>query len=225
MEAAAAEDADSTTKGDAEPAIVPETLPEDATAQEPAPEEPAPEEPVAKEPVAKEPAPKETDGERTVMLLLGLPDGSQKQVRVSRRPMGLEYKVPPHQPAFGIVSVEGHAVELGIETGWTVLGIGEVEMKEASDVSAAAKLLASLPVQMWLEKPDGDEKTVLISRRPLGMEFQRKTPFAVSAVTPGGLAEELGISVGMAVKRVGGIAVGKDGVDAALAEIAGLPFA
>lgn len=235
------EDGDASEPGDgvkeAQPLVVDQpTVVED----EPKPEETAPEEPVVKEPVAVEPVPAEPVPAEpvtaepvtaepvsgVVALSLGLPGGSKKTVMVSKRPMGLEYKVPPAAPAFKVVAVEGQAAELGVEVGWTVLAVGDVAMARAEDVAAAAKVLATLPVQMWLEQPGSGEKTVLISRQPLGMEFKRKAPFDVTVVTGGSLAEELGISVGMLVKRVGGTLLRSEGdANKAIAEIAGLPTA
>lgn len=167
------------------------------------------------------------DVEPGLKLAIRVPGGELKHVAASWRPLGLVYNVPPKEPAFEITAVEGHADEAGILAGWTLLGVGDVELHTAEDAAAADKLVAALPVQMVLMAGPVPRvsKTVLVSRRPLGMEFSRKRPFSVSVVAPGSHAEELGISLGMLVSRIGGVAVKKPGdVEKALAEFDGLPF-
>lgn len=161
-----------------------------------------------------------------VLLTLGVPDGEQKHITVSSRPLGLVYNIPPKTPEFEITTAEGHAKEVGILAGWKLLGVGDVELTKAEDVPAAEKLLSALPVEVVLAAKGAEAKTVLVSRRPLGMEFDRKKPSTVSVVSLGGHAAELGISVGMVVSRIGAVPVKKPiDMEKALKEgFAGLPF-
>lgn len=160
-----------------------------------------------------------------VLLTLGVPGGEQKHITVSSRPLGLAYNIPPKTPEFEITAAEGHAKEVGVLAGWTLLGVGDVELTKAEDLPAAEKLLSALPVEVVLAAKGAEAKTVLVSRRPLGMEFDRKKPTTVSVVSLGGHAAELGISVGMVVSRIGAVSVKKPiDMEKALAGFSGLPF-
>uniref|UniRef100_A0A7S1FBC2 Uncharacterized protein n=1 Tax=Noctiluca scintillans TaxID=2966 RepID=A0A7S1FBC2_NOCSC len=69
-----------------------------------------------------------------VILAFEKPDGTSKQVTCTQRPLGMKYTKAVPLTVTG-VHVHGHAHDLGIETGWKLMRIGETDLAgESSEV-------------------------------------------------------------------------------------------
>lgn len=157
------------------------------------------------------PEPSSQDVEAThVPLTLGLFDGGEQTVYLSMRPLDLYFQ---KSPPFVVRGVRGHAADLGILPGSVLKTVGDVNLRERSDLDAMCQAVSSLPlkIRMVLQPADdsplgipaGKCKTVFVTSRPLGLEFKKVPPFSIEAVTAAGHADQLGLQQGWFVKQIG----------------------
>lgn len=108
---------------------------------------------------------------------------------------------------------EGHAKELGIEPLWTFLAIdGWVPGEEfAAFFCGFAERLQALPgsysLLLLFELPDGRRRTIVQTKRPLGLVFRTSLPPVARHVKD--LALTLGIKIGWKLLRFGHSDVGE----------------
>lgn len=129
-------------------------------------------------------------------------------VRFTKRPVGFDF----HREAPIKVDrvVQGsHAEQLGVQPGWVVRSIQGEDM-HGRDFEAKfdhfCKALRDLPggMQVNFRLPDGSEKAVMLTQKPVGFDFRKATPITVDLVEPGGHAAEVGIQPGWVIHRING---------------------
>jgi predicted metalloprotease with PDZ domain len=166
---------------------------------EPAPEKEAlpykKEAPVEVAPVEKEMA----QDKASLSIKFELPV-SQKTVIFTKKPLGLDFdKEAPI--IIKRVQPERHGAELGVEAGWRILSLNDEDVGDKNFEYIYSKLQSEACLTIKFEVP-GCHKTVNFTKRPLGLDFEKKAPIIMKRVQPEAHGAELGVEAGWKILSV-----------------------
>jgi len=132
--------------------------------------------------------------------------GDEKAVWATRKPLGLifEKKLP-------IVITEegdGHAFELGVKVGWTLISINDVDITSFADYRKVSDMLqkaismlpGGLPLTFITEI--GKEKTVYAMQKPLGLIYDKELPILIKEERHGDHGSAIGVRKGWVLKKI-----------------------
>merc|ERR1719410_1594689 len=100
--------------------------------------------------------------------------------------------------------------KLPIQIGWKLVAIGGEQLNDSTDFKEVSEKLGDymqelplwpLPIDFRLKT--GEVKRFEFIQRPIGIEFERKSPIRVSAVAPGSPASVQGVQTGWQVIKIG----------------------
>jgi len=103
----------------------------------------------------------------------------------------------------------GNLGDLGVEVGWGLKIVNDIDLRSYSQVSQLTDILrkqevGSMEVALTFTQGGGAEKSVYcdLSKRPLGMRFSAKFPLTIDREQA--ITRSLGIQVGWALKSING---------------------
>jgi len=142
--------------------------------------------------------------------------GTQISVLITSVPLGIVFQ---SKAPLMVKRVEpgSSAEKAGVKPDWIFKSVGGKSLDGLSYADALALLkgeLALLPKadvmgEQWsleIEFIAGSaSKKIFFQYQPLGMNFDKVVPIVVKSVTPGTLAEALGVQAGWTVKAIGGV--------------------
>jgi len=131
------------------------------------------------------------------------PQQETKEVTFLKRPLGMDFarKNPTRVRS---VLPGSLAADLGVETAWIIKAVNNEDVSENIDVDlllgklkAGSVALPQVPsLRITFQVPDRGVVEVNFRKTPLGMDFSRRSPSTIKAVTPGGMASEVGVEIG-----------------------------
>jgi len=145
-------------------------------------------------------------GKMGLPLTFSSPDGELHTVFALKQPLGLSYG--RQDPVIKIsANKEGHGKELGIEVGWTLVGIRYQDitgMAYADADSLLKKKVHDLPlaVPLKFKRNNGEVRQTYAYQKPLGLSFNQTLPIKISAEKPGSHGNDIGIKVGWELLEV-----------------------
>lgn len=164
--------------------------------------QPEPEEAAAPQPVPALPAATQAAEPVESGIRLGCNQGS---VLITRRPVDIEFDTTK-SPA-KVLAVAGHGAEIGLQVGWVIETLAGQPVDTDPQVFYHSFLccLNGLPgdfrLPLLFKKPNGQMKTVVVPRAPLGMSLTKQLPTTVA--TSNELSLQLGIMPGWTLLRYG----------------------
>jgi len=103
-----------------------------------------------------------------------------------------------------------HAASLGVKAGWRLSKIEGEDMHEANAATVRDKInelcqhLPSVYQIVMSFEDEGETKSIIFSRAPMGLRFWAQSPFKVEEVKPGSFADEQGVRSGWKLLSVAG---------------------
>jgi C-terminal processing protease CtpA/Prc len=143
--------------------------------------------------------------------------GTQISVLITSVPLGIVFKT---EAPLMVKRVEpgSSAEKAGVKPDWIFKSIGGKSLDGLSYADAVELLKAELAPLPTVEREQTGQwsleiefltgsgsKKIFFPYQPLGLTFERKVPIVVQTVTPGSLAETLGVQIGWTVKAIGGV--------------------
>jgi len=134
-------------------------------------------------------------------------------------PLGLKYKLD--ETPIKVTEVHGPGIVVGVQAGWILKAIGEivpgkdvdpvkdVEGMSFVDVTTYLKTQThKLPPAITLtwDTGDGNEETVIATKKPLGLVFNQSLPIKITSEKDGH-GKDIGIQVGWVLKNINGVDV------------------
>jgi len=171
---------------------------------------------------ASSPAPKKKVLEMTFLDELA----TVRVTRFHERPLGFEISLGVVPIRVDNVYGRGLARSLGVEMGWYLQKVNDIDLlgKEFNEQFAVLKsALAILPaaaeqnVQPTLQsleivfEADGKHVPVVFAKKPLGFEFDMIAPISVKTIQEDSVARRHGVDVGWVVLKVAGVDISKMG--------------
>merc|ERR1712224_367306 len=141
-----------------------------------------------------------------LLLTFDTEDGEEVAVEAVRKPLGLifEKKLPIIITEEG----DGHASELGVEVGWMLTSINDVDIIGETDYMKVSNMLQrgihalpeGLPLTFITET--GKERTVYAMQKPLGLIYDRELPILIKEERPGSHGSAIGVRRGWMLKKI-----------------------
>jgi hypothetical protein len=166
-----------------------------------------------------EPEPPKDVGPFQLKLTWETAEGNVVVKTATKKPLGLKF--PTALPIKIHQEAHAHGEELGIQIGWTLLELEEMQGDQSSrkfdmrtyatfhdaDMQlhkSVAKLeegtFAAKVALTWIT-PNGNETTVVATKKPLGLKYPASLPIIIESEAHGH-GEELGIQVGWTLKAI-----------------------
>jgi len=151
-------------------------------------------------------------GSMGLPLTFEAPNGDLHTVFALRKPLGLEFE--SRMPIKISEEKKGHGKELGVEIGWTLVGVKYQDITEMPFLEAETLLkdkASVLPEAMPLKfrTNNGELKQTCAYKKPLGITFPSKLPIKITEEKPGCHATAIGIKVGWELLEINYIDITK----------------
>lgn len=148
--------------------------------------------------------------------------GNARNQRFRQKPLGFEISLGVMPIRVDNVYGQGLAGKQGVEMGWYLTKVNGIEIGGKSFEEAFAIVKSAMAVLPAVEAHDvrptlasleivfeaGDDRglvPVVFSKKPLGFEFEMRSPISVKSIKEDCVAKRHGVEVGWVVKKVSGL--------------------